>query len=84
MGKAGFRVESVQLRPMSLLRLRRTLEDEGLLGAVRFAKNIVTDKEARDRVLVMRTIFERYRENLRAVAIVARKVSSLNSASDCS
>ncbi|MDT5173995.1 MAG: hypothetical protein QOG37_1246 [Mycobacterium sp.] len=69
----GLVVEHVATAPMALLQPRRVLADEGLLGALRFAKNVLTQPDARKRVLAMRNNFQRHRERLTAVAIVAVK-----------
>lgn len=71
--RAGFRVTEVGYAPMHLLRPRRLIEDEGVLGALRLAKNLLLDRKARERVLAMRRVFERYRDNLSAIFIVAEK-----------
>ncbi|MGH3597392.1 MAG: methyltransferase domain-containing protein [Mycobacterium sp.] len=69
----GLVAEHVATAPMALLQPRRLIADEGLLGALRFAKNLLTHRDARRRVLIMRRTFRRYREQLTAVAIVAHK-----------
>ncbi len=51
----------------------RLIQDEGILGTLRLAKNLLADKTARQRVMAMRRIFERYRQNLSAVYVIARK-----------
>ncbi|CFE80433.1 methyltransferase/methylase [Mycobacterium tuberculosis] len=58
---------------MALLQPRRVIADEGLLGALRFAGNLLIHRAARRRVLLMRHTFRRHRERLTAVAIVAHK-----------
>ena len=58
---------------MALLQPRRLISDEGLLGALRFAKNVLTHRDARRRVLHMRRTFGKHRHRLTAVAIVAHK-----------
>lgn len=70
---AGFRIVQIGYAPMHLLRARRLIQDEGVRGALRLAKNILLDGEARRRVFAMRQVFERYRENLSAIFIVAEK-----------
>ena len=70
---AGFRVVQVCYAPMHLLRPQRLIQDEGVLGALRFGKNILVDGNARRRVLAMRRVFERYHENLSAIFVVAKK-----------
>jgi hypothetical protein len=69
----GLVVEHVATAPMALLQPRRVLADEGLLGALRFGKNMLTQPDSRKRVLAMRNVFQRHRERLTAVAIVAVK-----------
>jgi SAM-dependent methyltransferase len=71
--KAGFRVLRTGHAPMHLLRAGRLIEDEGVLGALRLAKNILLDARARRRVLAMRRIFESYQQNLGAVFMIALK-----------
>lgn len=69
----GFRVDAVGLAPMHLLRPRRLVQDEGLVGALRLAKNLLLDRAARRRVLAMRRVFEQHRANLAGIHLVARK-----------
>lgn len=69
----GLVVEQVATAPMALLEPRRLLADEGVVGALRFAKNVLTHRDARKRVLSMRRTFTKHSEQLAAVAIVARK-----------
>jgi SAM-dependent methyltransferase len=69
----GFRVVAIDLAPMHLLRPLRLLQDEGVVGTLRLAKNLVVDGPARRRVLAMRQVFERYQRNLSAIYIVAQK-----------
>lgn len=70
---AGFEIAETGYAPMHLLRPRRMIADEGLLGALRLGKNILLDGAARRRVFAMRKVFERYRNNLNAIFVVARK-----------
>lgn len=69
----GLVVEHVATAPMALLQPRRVIADEGPLGALRFAKNVLTQPDARKRVLAMRNTFRKHQERLTAVAIIARK-----------
>ncbi len=69
----GFAVQSVMMASMSLLEPGRLISDEGFLGALRFAWNVLNDSEARRRVFEMRAVFKRYRRELGAVALVAIK-----------
>ena len=69
----GFTIQSVNQASMSLLKPRRLIRDEGVFGALRFCKNLLRDSEARRRVLEMRSVFQRNRKNLGAIAITAIK-----------
>jgi SAM-dependent methyltransferase len=69
----GLVIDRVVTAPMALLQPRRIISDEGLLGALRFARNLILNPDARKRVLTMRATFRKHRERLTAVAIVARK-----------
>ena len=59
--------------PMHLLGPRRFLRDEGLPRTLRFIWNVARTPAARRRIKAMRTVFRRYAEHLRAIAIVAVK-----------
>lgn len=69
----GFEIEHTGTAPMALLEPKRILADEGLPGTLRFAGNVIRDSEARARVLDMRRTFTKYRANMNAIEIVARK-----------
>jgi len=69
----GFGVESVETTSMSLLEPWRLVKDEGVMGAIRFALNVLKDGEARRRVFEMRRTFRRHRKLLAAVALVGIK-----------
>jgi SAM-dependent methyltransferase len=69
----GLEVEQLHSAPMALLQPRRLLADEGLIGALRFARNLLTHPSSRKRVLAMRKTFRRHRGNLTAVAVIARR-----------
>lgn len=70
----GFTVREQRLAPMHLLEPLRLLQDEGLAGALRFALNLLRDREARARVLAMRSVFRRYRRNLGAILLLAERL----------
>lgn len=72
----GLVVDHVATAPMALLQPRRVLADEGLFGALRFARNLLIHRDARKRVLGMRRTFRRHRDRLAAVAIVAHKAAA--------
>jgi hypothetical protein len=69
----GLVVDHVATAPMALLEPRRVIADEGLFGALRFARNLLVHHDARRRVLGMRSTFRKHRERLAAVAIIAHK-----------
>ena len=69
--ESGFEIKAVELAPMALLRPKRVIVDEGVVGALRIVGNVLAHPAARQRVLGMRNTFTRYREALTAVAIVA-------------
>lgn len=73
MADHGLVVEQVDTAPMALLQPRRLIADEGLRGAFRFVRNVLTQPKARRRVLAMRRTFRTHRGHLTAVAIVATK-----------
>jgi SAM-dependent methyltransferase len=66
----GFSVRAEVQRPMRLLEPDRLIQDEGFWGALRFVKNLLRDKEARQRVLGMRRIFVKYRSHMAAIMLV--------------
>jgi hypothetical protein len=70
---AGFEVEQTVTAPMRLLEPGRILSDEGPLGALRIAVNILRSRAARERVMAMRRVFRTYASKMCAVMIVARK-----------
>jgi SAM-dependent methyltransferase len=68
---AGFEIKSVDRAPMALLRPARVIADEGIFGTLRIIGNLIRRGAARKRVVAMRRTFNRYRQDLTAVAIVA-------------
>jgi SAM-dependent methyltransferase len=69
----GFSVRTQARAPMHLLEPWRILRDEGMLGALRFAFNLLHDRDAHRRVLAMRRVFSKYRDHLAAVVLVGQK-----------
>lgn len=76
----GLVVDRVETAPMALLDPRRIVADEGWLGALRFGRNLLLQRDARSRVRRMRATFTRHREHLRGIAIVAHKPEAQPSA----
>ena len=70
---AGFQVQHSGHAPMRLLGPRRLVQDEGIWGALRLAKNVLRDAPTRRRVLAMRRVFEQYRDHISAVFLVGQR-----------
>lgn len=69
----GFIVRDDATAPMHLLEPARLIRDEGIRGSVRFARNLLLDRQARRRVLAMRRVFRRYDQHLAAIMLVGVK-----------
>lgn len=70
----GFRIKEVKTNPMLLLETRRVIDDEGLLRSLKIGFNIIRQPEARRRINQMRCVFNKYKKNMNAIAIVAEKI----------
>lgn len=66
-------VEHQHTAPLHLLEPRRLFADEGIVGALRFVRNVLRDREARARVVAMRRAMRSNSDHLQAVALVATK-----------
>jgi len=71
--REGFEVTGESDAPMKLLDPSRVIADEGIVRSVRIAANILRNPTARSRVRSMRRVFNHYRGNLGAIALVAVK-----------
>lgn len=69
----GFQIEEVITTPFHLLEPRRLIQDEGLVGALKFVGNLLRHGEARGKILDMKRVFRKYCTHVNAVAIVAAK-----------
>lgn len=69
----GLKVETQVTVPMKLLEPQRIIEDEGFLGALNFAGNLIFNPTARQRILSMRQIFHKYQAYLQGIMLVAIK-----------
>ncbi|GAB3410009.1 class I SAM-dependent methyltransferase [Flindersiella endophytica] len=69
----GFTPVAERAVPMRLLETRRLIADEGAFGAFRVLLRTLHDGPARRRVLRMRAVFRRYRDQLAAVSVVAKR-----------
>ncbi|WP_415047025.1 class I SAM-dependent methyltransferase [Gordonia sp. (in: high G+C Gram-positive bacteria)] len=70
---AGFEVERVRFARMALLEPRRVVADEGPFRTLKIVGNVATHSDARRRILGMRKVFRKYRRELTAIEIIARK-----------
>ncbi len=70
---AGFDLASVHRAPLRLLEPDRIVADEGVVGAARFAANVLREPEVRRRITHMRAAMRRNAPHLRAVALVAER-----------
>ncbi len=71
--EAGLRVTWHGDAPMALLEPRRLIADEGVLGFLKFAFNLLRKPDARRRVLNMRRVFRQNAGHLGAIGLVATK-----------
>lgn len=69
----GLKVEAEKIVPMHLLEPLRILEDEGILGTLRFAGNLLRYPDARKQVLAMRRVFHKYQPYLGAMSLISVK-----------
>lgn len=59
---------------MHLLEPRRVLQDEGLVGALRFAVNLARTPMLRHRVFAMRRLFSRYEKHLGSISLIGQRL----------
>lgn len=71
---AGCRVAWEGRAPIRLLDPRRAIRYEGLMGAFRFAFNVLRRPNAQRRVIGMRRLFREYSQHLETVAFVCEGV----------
>ena len=73
----GFSVRAHAQAPMHLLEPWRAVQDEGVIGALRFACNLLCNQAARRRVLAMRRVFAKYRNHLTAIMLIGHKTEHI-------
>lgn len=73
LSEAGLEVESEKELPMKLLELDRLIQDEGILGTLRFIFNMLRTPGATERLLSVRRSFKKHNKHLIAIAMVAKK-----------
>lgn len=69
----GFEIVKVDSNAMALLEPKRVLADEGLFRTMKIIFNVLTHGNLRKRILQMRQTFKKHKNDINAVAIVARK-----------
>lgn len=70
---AGFEVEQVRFAKMALLEPKRVVADEGPARTAVIVRNVLRNRDARRRILGMRKVFRKYRRELAAIEVIARK-----------
>lgn len=70
----GFEIIKVDVNAMALLELRRVLQDEGFFRTLRIMFNVLKHNDLRKRILQMRQTFRKHKNDINAVAIVAKKI----------
>jgi hypothetical protein len=69
----GFEIERVLQKPFHLLEPIRLIQDEGLMGAYRFVRNVMQNDDAKEVILHMKSVFKKHRANLSGISIIAKK-----------
>ncbi|WP_049925634.1 class I SAM-dependent methyltransferase [Halopiger goleimassiliensis] len=69
----GFSVTWQATAPMALLEPRRVVADEGPLRTLKIGFNLLTNPRARSRVQSLRHLFDRYDDEVQAIALVAER-----------
>lgn len=72
--QGGFEIVHVFTNPMLLLETSRIIDDEGLLRTIKIYYNIFRDPSARKRISEMKRTFTKYKKEMNAIAIIARKL----------
>ena len=72
--KEGFKIKEIKTNPMLLLETRRIVDDEGLFRSLKIGFNIIRQPKARKRINQMRCVFNKYKNHMNAIAIVAEKI----------
>ena len=68
---ADLQVQNHQAGAMALLNLSRIIQDEGIVNTIRILGNVLTHKPIRTRVLEMRSVFQKYRNELGYIILCA-------------
>ncbi|WKK59563.1 class I SAM-dependent methyltransferase [Sphingobacterium sp. BN32] len=73
----GFEIVKIDSNAMALLEPKRVLQDEGLFRTLKIMFNVLSNGDLRKRILQMRRTFSKHKEDINAVAIVARKKTAI-------
>ena len=71
--KEGFKIKMIETNSMSLLETSRIIDDEGFFRSLKIGFNIIRQPAARKRINEMRCVFNKYKNHMNAIAIVAEK-----------
>lgn len=69
----GLTVKTIETEPFHLLEPKRLITDEGFLGALKFAANLMRNTNARNIVLDMKNVFRKYKTHMNGMVMVALK-----------
>ncbi len=68
---AGLQVQKHKTGAMALLNLRRMFQDEGIVNTVRILRKVLTHEPIRKRLLEMRFVFQKHRNELGCIILCA-------------
>ncbi|NEP56060.1 MAG: class I SAM-dependent methyltransferase [Symploca sp. SIO2G7] len=71
---AGLQVQCHQMGVMGLLNPQQILDDEGCLGTMKIAWNLLTRPQLRARILKMRKVFQDYQDDLGYIVLCAKRI----------
>lgn len=71
--EAGFEIIMIESNAMALLEPRRVIQDEGFFRTLKIMFNVIRQPDIRKRIFQMRRTFKKHKNDINAVAIVARK-----------
>lgn len=69
----GFDVIYQQTNGMFLLKAKRMVDDEGLLGTLKISWNILKSRAATKRILTMYKVFNKHQKHMNSIVMVAKK-----------
>ncbi len=72
--KEGFKILNIEKNSMRLLETSRIIADEGFFRTLKIGFNILKNKQAKKRVFEMRKTFNKHKNHMNALVIVAEKL----------